>query len=49
MRMVMGTPTAVGHSYAMAALKAGINPKIVSHRLGHASVAFTLSVHAHTL
>lgn len=38
----------VGHSYATAVLKAGINPTIVSHRLHHASVAFTLSVHAHT-
>ena len=38
----------VGHSYATAVLKAGINPKIVSHRLDHASVASTLSVHAHT-
>ena len=39
----------MGHSYATAALKAGINPKIVSHRLGHASVAFTLSVYAPAL
>ena len=38
----------MGHSYATAVLKAGINPKIVSHRLDHASVASTLSVHAHT-
>ena len=36
MPMVMGTAAAGGHSYATAALKAGINPKIVSHRLGHA-------------
>lgn len=26
-------------------LRAGINPKIVSQRLGHASVAFTLDVY----
>ena len=38
----------MGHSYATAVLKAGINPKIVSHRLDHASVESTLSVHAHT-
>jgi integrase len=37
------------HSYATAALKAGVNPKIVSQRLGHASVGFTLTVYSHAL
>jgi integrase len=37
------------HSYATAALKSGVNPKIVSQRLGHASVGFTLSVYSHAL
>jgi integrase len=37
------------HSYATAALKAGVNPKIVSQRLGHASVDFTLTVYSHAL
>jgi integrase len=31
------------HSYATAALSVGVHPKIVSERLGHASVAFTLA------
>lgn len=35
------------HSYATAALRAGINPKIVSHRIGHSSPAFTLNVYSH--
>jgi integrase len=35
----------VRHTYATMALRAGINPKIVSIRLGHASVAFTLEVY----
>ena len=26
-----------------------VDPKIVSHRLGHTSVAFTLSIYAHAL
>jgi integrase len=39
----------IRHSYATAALKAGVNPKIVSQRLGHASVAFTLTVYSHAL
>jgi hypothetical protein len=38
-----------GHTYATAALKAGIHPKIVSERLGHASVAFTLQTHSHVI
>jgi integrase len=37
----------VRHSYATAALRAGINPKIVSHRIVHSSAAFTLNVYSH--
>ena len=37
----------VRHSYASAALKAGISPEIISERLGHASVAFTLQTYTH--
>jgi integrase len=37
------------HSYATAALAAGVSPKIVGERLGHASVAFTLSQYTHLL
>ncbi|MFC0526268.1 tyrosine-type recombinase/integrase [Phytohabitans kaempferiae] len=39
----------IRHSYATASLKASVNPKIVSQRLGHASVGFTLSVYSHAL
>jgi integrase len=35
------------HSYATAALRAGVNPKIVSHRIGHSSSAFTLNLYSH--
>jgi integrase len=35
------------HSYATLALDAGINPKIVSDRIGHASLAVTLQVYIH--
>lgn len=37
----------VRHSYGTAALEAGINPKIVSERLGHAGVSITLDVYSH--
>jgi hypothetical protein len=30
-------------------LEAGVNPKIVSERLGHYSVSFTLDTYAHVL
>lgn len=30
------------HTYATLALQAGIHPKVVSERLGHASVSITL-------
>ncbi len=35
----------VRHTYATMSLRAGVNPKIVSGRLGHATVAFTLDLY----
>ncbi|AEJ40798.1 Phage integrase [Sulfobacillus acidophilus TPY] len=37
------------HAMATHWLASGISPKVVSERLGHASVAFTLQVYAHAL
>ena len=37
------------HSCATLLLDAGVNPKVVSERLGHASVAFTLDTYGHVL
>jgi integrase len=37
------------HSYATGALKAGINPKVVSERIGHADVGYFLQTYAHVL
>jgi integrase len=37
------------HSYATAALAAGIPAKVVSERLGHASVTITLDTYSHIL
>ena len=37
------------HTHASLMLKQGIHPKIVSERLGHASVAFTLDIYSHTV
>ncbi|WP_239394739.1 site-specific integrase [Frankia sp. CiP3] len=39
----------VRHSYATAALKAGVHPKVVSERLGHADVGFTLRTYSHVI
>jgi integrase len=39
----------VRHSYATAALKAGVPPKIISERLGHATVAFTMQTYTHVI
>lgn len=39
----------VRHTYATTALKSGVHPKIVSSRLGHASVGFTMTVYSHAL
>ena len=37
------------HTHASLALAAGIHPKVVSERLGHATTSFTLDVYSHTL
>lgn len=37
------------HTYASQALKAGVPPHVISQRLGHATVGFTLSVYSHVL
>jgi len=37
------------HSWASLALAAGVNPKVVSERLGHATVSFTLDTYSHVM
>ena len=37
------------HTHATILLQQGINPKVVSERLGHASVSFTMDVYQHVL
>lgn len=37
------------HTHATMLLEANVNPKIVSERLGHASVSLTLDTYSHIL
>lgn len=37
------------HTHATLLLAAGVNPKVVSERLGHSSVSFTLDTYAHVM
>ena len=37
------------HSYATAALKAGVPVKVISERLGHATAAITLDIYSHVI
>jgi integrase len=37
------------HTHATELLKAGINPKIVSERLGHSGIRITLDTYSHVL
>ena len=37
------------HAHATLALSAGVNPKIVSERLGHSSIAVTMDIYSHVL
>jgi hypothetical protein len=39
----------VRHSYATAALAAGIPARVVSERLGHANIAITMDTYSHVL
>ncbi|MCJ7725145.1 MAG: site-specific integrase [Acidimicrobiia bacterium] len=37
------------HTHATLALNAGVHPKVVSERLGHASVGITLDTYSHVM
>jgi integrase len=37
------------HTHATLALQSGVHPKVVSERLGHATVAITLDVYSHVI
>ena len=37
------------HAHATLALSAGVNPKIVSERLGHSSISVTMDIYSHAL
>jgi integrase len=37
----------IRHSYATAALRAGVSPEVLSRRLGHADIGITLGFYAH--
>jgi integrase len=37
------------HSYASAALSAGVPAKVISERLGHATIAVTMDIYSHVL
>ena len=37
------------HTHATLMLKQGVHPKIVSERLGHASIAITLDTYSHVV
>ena len=37
------------HTHATLALKAGVHPKVVSERLGHATVGVTLDLYSHVM
>ena len=37
------------HTHATQLLRAGVHPKVVSERLGHASIGITLDIYSHVL
>ena len=42
-------PHDLRHTHATLALQAGIHPKVVSERLGHANIAITLDTYSHAI
>jgi integrase len=43
------SPHVLRHTHATLALRAGIHPKVVSERLGHANIAITLDTYSHAI
>jgi integrase len=39
----------LSHTHATLALQAGVHPKVVSERLGHATVSITLDTYSHAI
>ena len=37
------------HTWATLALRAGVNPKVVQERLGHANISITMDTYSHVL
>jgi integrase len=37
------------HTHATLALQAGVHPKVVQERLGHATIGITLDIYSHTI
>jgi integrase len=37
------------HTHATLALEAGLHPKVVQERLGHATIAITLDIYSHAI
>ena len=37
------------HTHATLALQAGVHPKVVSERLGHADIGITLNLYSHVI
>jgi integrase len=48
-RRVECPPRDLRHAHATQLLKAGVHPKVVSKRLGHASIGITLDTHSHVM
>ena len=42
-------PPRLRHTRATLALQAGIHPKVVSERLGHATISITLDTYSHAI
>ena len=43
------SPQVLRHTHATLALRAGIHPKVVSERLGHANISITLDTYSHAI
>ena len=43
------SPHVLRHTHATLALRAGIHPKVISERLGHANIAITLDTYSHAI
>ena len=49
LQLCVGAYSTIKQCHASLMMKSGVNPKVVSERLGHSSIAVTMDIYSHVL